>query len=143
VISFKCQRRDGMMTLRVQEATRRCELAESMDREWRCMVIAIYLYRYIEHVSQQMRGTEERITLTTLADYLEADLVSGCHEEFVAWKFAIEKSPEILREIAGDLGAIGFDKMLAKGESVPVVLMMANDILRMEDGKLEGERPVC
>jgi hypothetical protein len=107
------------------------------DWQWRCMAIAIYLYRYVEDVGRQIRGTDERITLTTLADYIEADLKGGRREEFAAWKFAIDKGPEVLREIAEGLGAEGFNKMLSKGECVSIALMMASDVLRMEDGESE------
>jgi hypothetical protein len=114
---------------------------ESTDREWRCMAIAIYLYRYIEQACRRMQDSKERITLTTLADYLEADLDSDFRKELVGWRFAIDGGPAVLRQIADGLGANGFDKMLSKGECVPVVLMVANDVLRMEDGESEEEQP--
>jgi hypothetical protein len=112
------------------------------DREWRCMEIAIYLYRYIEHMYRRMQDSQEPITLTALADYLETNLESDCLEEFVAWEFAIGRSPEVLRRIADDLGANGFDKALSRGEYVPVVLMMANDVLHLEDLEPEEEQSI-
>jgi hypothetical protein len=102
------------------------------DREWRCMAIAMYLYIYLEQISQQLRDSNQQVTLITLADHLEADFATECPREFACWQFAIRKSPEVLRNLADGLAGKGFDKMLADGEHLVVVLMVVTDINRIE-----------
>ncbi len=115
------------------------------DRQWRCMAVAMCLYRYLERVGELMCAQSILVTLTSLADYMQACLASErCEErpayehaawELSRWDFAVERVPEALRKLSEELGADGFDKMLAKGEFATVVLMVVTDVLHMEGGE--------
>ena len=102
------------------------------DRQWRCMAIAMYFHRYLERLAELMRTQSIPITLTSLADYMEASLSNDHNDEFATWKFAVEECPRILRSLANDMGANGFNKMLSEGEYIPVVLILVTDVLARE-----------
>jgi hypothetical protein len=112
------------------------------DRQWRCMAIAMCLYRYLERVGELMCAQSVSVTLTGLADYIQAGLASERCEErpayvHSAWElsrrdFAVERVPEALRKLSTELGANGFDKMLGDGEYATVVLMVVTDVLAKE-----------
>jgi hypothetical protein len=116
------------------------------------MAISMCLYRYLERVGELMCAQSILVTLTGIADYMQASLASErCEErpayervacELSRWDFAVERVPEALRKLSMELGADGFDKMLSKGEYATVVLMVVTDVLRMEDGEPEEERSV-
>jgi hypothetical protein len=102
------------------------------DQQWRCMALAMYLHRYLERLGAFLGGQNIPVTLANLAEYMEAGAVNGHHEEFAAWKFAVEDCPRILRNLAVDICATGFNKMLAKGEYIPVVLIVMTTALDEE-----------
>jgi hypothetical protein len=100
--------------------------------DYRYTAVIEGLCRFVDRIAAMLLSVGEEVTLVALADYTQLSLEREPREEFTTWEFAVYQTPRILERLSREQGAVALDELLADGEYMTVVRLVASEIFTSE-----------